>query len=156
MKLRLTDHFSLDEMLRSDTALRLGINNSNPPFEVVRNLGLLADTMERVRAQLGVPIYISSGYRCPALNAAIGGAKTSAHMHGLAVDFIAPDFGSPLEVAQKIAGSLIDYDQLIHEGAWVHLAISRHNNRCEELTAHFDKGRVSYTAGLSLSRNTVA
>jgi len=152
----LSPNFMLDEFIRSDTALRRGIDNTQPPFEVLRNLGYLADTLERVRAQLGTPIIISSGYRCPALNKAIGGASTSAREQGLAADFIAPQFGSPLDIARAIEASLIEYDQLIYEGNWVHLAISRHGSRRQSLTAHFDSGRASYTPGLSPSRNTYA
>lgn len=150
----LSDHFTLDELTRSDTALRLGIDNTQPPFEVLRNLGYLAEVLERVRAQLAAPLIITSGYRCPALNAALGSKPTSAHVLGLAADFIAPGFGSPLEVAQQINESAIRYDQLIHEGRWVHLSISRAHNRMQRLTAHFDDGRASYTSGLSISRNT--
>lgn len=152
----LTPHFSLDEMTRSDTAVRLGIDNTVLPFEVLRNLGYLAEALERVRAQLGVSLHISSGYRCPALNSAVGSHPSSAHVLGLAADFTAPDYGTPLMIAQIIAGSAIPFDQLICEGTWVHLAISRTHNRGELLTAHFDKGVASYTAGLSISRNTFA
>jgi zinc D-Ala-D-Ala carboxypeptidase len=79
-----------------------------------------------VRSLLGgVAIHINSSYRGPALNAAIGGSKTSAHMKGLAADFIAPSFGSVLEIAQAIAASGIVFDQLIHEyGTWVHIGLA--------------------------------
>lgn len=156
MSRTLTPHFTLEEFTRSDTALRKGIDNSQPPLQVLRNLGFLAETLERVRMLLGKPLIITSGYRCPALNFAIGSHPTSAHVLGLAVDFMCHEYGTPLEVAQAIAASDIAFDQLIHEGTWVHLAISRTHNRRDTLTAHFDSGRASYTAGLSISRNTFA
>lgn len=156
MRRYLTEHFTLDELTRSDTALRLGIDNSKPPADVLANLGLLAETLERVRTKLGVPIHINSAFRCEKLNAAIGSKPTSAHVQGLAADFTAPDCGSPLVVAQILASSGIEFDQLIQEGAWLHLGISRVHNRRELLTAHFDKGIARYTAGLSISRNTFA
>ena len=60
------------------------------------------------------------------LNQAVGGSRTSAHLEGLAADFTAPAFGSPLEVIRKIAASGIEYDQLIYEyGSWVHLGLAR-------------------------------
>lgn len=76
--------------------------------------------LERVRAVLGCPILISSGYRSPKLNAAIGGARNSQHCKGEAADFIAPGFGSPMEVCKEIVKhqESIQFDQLIHEGSW--------------------------------------
>lgn len=122
---RLSPHFTLDELVASQTAARQGINNT-PPREVVRNLRRLAATLEKVRSLLGgAPVLVSSGYRCAELNAAVGGSNTSAHMAGLAADFAVPAYGSVLEVARKIAVSNISYDQLIHEfGAWVHIGIA--------------------------------
>jgi hypothetical protein len=72
----------------------------------------------------GLGIVVSSGYRCKELNVAIGGAKTSRHMTGLAVDFTVPRYGNPLTVAKAIRDSGIPYNQLIHEyGKWVHLEV---------------------------------
>jgi len=92
----------------------------------VRNLRRLAVLLERVRRLLGnTPILVSSGYRCPALNAAVGGSRTSAHLAGLAADFTAPGYGNVYQVARRIAQSDIRYDQLIHEyGAWIHIGLA--------------------------------
>jgi zinc D-Ala-D-Ala carboxypeptidase len=121
----LSEHFTLDELVLSQTAAREGIDNTPAP-EIVRNLRRLAETLEDVRDVLGgVPILISSGYRSPALNAAIGGAKNSRHMLGLAADLTAPSFGTVMQVARAIATSDIVYDQVIHEfGTWVHFGLS--------------------------------
>lgn len=138
--MNLTKHFELDEFLISETASRLGIDNSPPP-EVLTNLMKLALVLEDVRALLGKPIIITSGYRSSALNAAVpGSSKTSAHCHGLAVDFISPQFGKPLDVCLAIANSDIHYDQIIHEGGrWVHLGLSKSGepSRLQKLTAKF-------------------
>jgi zinc D-Ala-D-Ala carboxypeptidase len=122
----LTEHFTLDELVLSQTAARLGIDNTPPP-DVVRNLRRLATVLEEVRTLLGaVPILVSSGYRSTALNKEIGGSKRSAHMEGLAADFTAPAFGTVMQVARTVAGSELAYDQVIHEyGRWVHLGLSR-------------------------------
>jgi hypothetical protein len=85
--------------------------------------------VEQVRTELGqVPILISSGYRCPALNKAVGGATQSAHVAGRAVDFTAPRFGTPLIICQHLAKSTLPFDQLIYENThgitWVHLGIA--------------------------------
>jgi len=73
--------------------------------------------------ELGKPVLVSSGYRSPAVNRAVGGAANSAHMLGCAADFSSPSFGSPLDICRAIARSDIAFDQLIHEfRAWVHIA----------------------------------
>lgn len=122
--MQLSPHFHLSEFEVSQTAARLGIHNAAPPA-VVDNLRRLAEALERVRAHLGTPITITSGYRSPTLNRAIqGSAKNSAHQYGLAADLVAPRFGPPLAVARAIAESGVEFDQLIYEfGSWVHFAI---------------------------------
>ena len=121
----LSPNFSLDEFIFSQTAARLGIDNT-PDARILKNLQRLATTLEQVRGALGnLPILISSGYRSPTLNRAIGGAPNSAHMDGLAVDFTCPRFGSVLATARAVARSNILFDQVILEyGRWVHLAIA--------------------------------
>ena len=152
----LSEHFSLDELTASDTAIRKAIDNSPPPA-VTERLRMLAATLEQVRSLLGNnSIRISSGYRCLTLNRAIGSGDLSAHVLGYAVDFTCPGFGTPKEVANKIAESPIKFDQLICEGVtprapggtWVHLSVDPRNRR-EVLTAHFGKGKTSYTKGIA-------
>jgi hypothetical protein len=146
--MKLSEHFTLDELTASETALRKGINNTAPPV-ITEKLRMLAATLEQVRSLLGNnSIRISSGYRCLELNRAIGSGDLSAHTLGYAVDFTCPGFGTPKEVANKIAESPIRFDQLIYEGTWVHLSIDPRNRR-EVLTAHFGKGKTSYTKGIA-------
>ena len=123
--MNLSPHFTLAEFVISETAARAGIDN-DPPLEIVAALKRTAQGLEAVRVRLGgAPITVTSGYRCPALNAAIGGAKDSQHMRGEAADFICPRFGSPTEVATALRDSGIEYDQLIIEfGRWVHISFS--------------------------------
>jgi hypothetical protein len=121
----LTPHFSLEEMIVSEEAARRGINNRPPP-DIVENLKKLCQTLEIVRAALDKPMVISSGYRCPELNKAIGGAANSAHLYGLAADFIVPEFGNAFDVclAIKKLDPPVIYDQLIYEfDSWVHLGL---------------------------------
>lgn len=117
----LSEHFSLDEMMASESASRLGIDNS-PPVGVIGNLRSTAILLEPVRKLLGAAMHINSGYRSPELNKAIGGVPTSAHCKGWAVDFICPSFGSTYKVAEAIASSGIKFDQLILEYEWVHIS----------------------------------
>ena len=124
---RLAPNFWLSELLHSEAATRLGLDNW-PDAASISNLRNLAGPgIQRVRDLLGVPVIISSGYRGPALNRHIGGSTTSQHMQGLAIDFTAPAFGTPRKVCQRIMeyATLIRYDQLILEyGRWVHCSWS--------------------------------
>jgi zinc D-Ala-D-Ala carboxypeptidase len=124
----ITEHFTLEEFTRSDTARILGIVNAPAPA-IVANLRRLARFNELVRLELGgAAMVISSGYRCPALNRAVGGAGNSAHLDGLANDFTAPAFGTPMEICEKLDKSYLQFDQLIYERSgsaiWVHLGIA--------------------------------
>lgn len=120
--MQLSEHFSLEELTRSDTATRLGIDNSAPEM-VIDNLRILAERLEEVRALLGHPIIVSSGYRSIALNKAVRGSVTSAHTTGLAADFSCPKFGDPKSICIEIAASTIKFDKLIWEfDTWVHIS----------------------------------
>jgi hypothetical protein len=136
---QLSEHFTLAEFTYSQTASRMGLDNT-PTEEAYVHLQQLAQVMESVRDICGAnPVQITSGYRSPAVNSATGGSSTSAHMSGLAADFIIPAFGSPLEVchALELYLDVLGIDQLIHEyDDWVHLAISVkiEDSRCECLT----------------------
>lgn len=141
----LTDHFTLAELMRSSVAERKGIDNSVPD-RLLPHLFILAVGLEQVRALLGFPLHIDSGYRCPALNAAVGGAKQSAHMDGFAADFICPAFGDPLSIVKAIEASDIKFDKCIQEGTWVHISFAPAMRR-EILTAHFGDQGTTYTQG---------
>jgi zinc D-Ala-D-Ala carboxypeptidase len=154
---KLSAHFDLSDFIESATAQRKGIDNTPTP-EIIENLHTLALGLEEVRAVLsaerphlaprGVPIFITSGYRCPKLNSAVGGARQSDHMQGFAADFKAPAFGTPLEICREIAASDINFRKLIHEGQWVHISFAPEPGR-SVLTAHFEHGGVRYTPGLA-------
>lgn len=119
---RLSTHFTLAELTASATARQLGLDNRPGPV-TLRNLRTLAAGLERVRAILGgVPIRVSSGYRAPAVNAAVGGSPTSGHILGLAADFTAPAFGGPLAICRALVASDLAFDQVLEEGTWVHLS----------------------------------
>lgn len=121
----LSPHFTLAELTLSQTAERLGLDNTPPP-EVMEALRRTCLGLEAVRVRLGgAPILISSGYRSPAVNQAVGGSPNSQHTRGEAVDFTAPGFGGPRQVVDALADSEVPYDQLILEfGRWVHISFS--------------------------------
>lgn len=129
---QLTEHFTLAEL----TATSHGANPTTP--EVEANLRRLAEVMERVRVLLdNHPITITSGYRSPPVNAAVGGASNSAHLTGLACDFVCPGFGTPLDICRRLEPHMKDLgiDQLIWEfERWVHLGLSATDPRMMALT----------------------
>ena len=116
-------NFSMNELTHSDTAARHGIDNT-PNEDEKDNLYKLAMELENVRKLLNnKPIYVSSGYRCLALNELLGSKRTSAHIRGLAVDFTCRQFGTPNEIVFALINSDIPYDQVILEfNQWVHLS----------------------------------
>lgn len=136
---KLSPHFTLGELIVSDTAARKGIDNS-PSALVESNLGLVAATLEAVRAINGKPLVVSSGYRCQALNTAVGGSDKSAHMYGLAADINVPGI-SPYDLGLAIMKAGIKFDQIIHEyGEWVHIAVAPPGAKPRGIVTSIKKG----------------
>lgn len=147
--MKLTEHFTLEELTFSQDAVRHGIDNT-PPADVMDNLRMVASALEDVRMLLAAPVIVTSGYRCERLNAIVRGSATSAHVEGLAADIIAPRFGSPAAVAQALQASGLVFDQIILEfGRWVHLGVHPVQPRGQVLTAvrRLD-GRTEYLPGI--------
>ncbi len=136
----LSEHFTLEELMASDTARRLHIDNTPPP-EVMPNLLRLAGVLEQLRDALGgEPLIVSSGYRCAELNRRVGGATTSAHRRGLAADIVQAGV-SPSVLARRIAALEIEFDQLIVEcGRWVHVGLCDGRPRRQLLTYRTGEG----------------
>lgn len=133
---KLTPNFTFEELTLSETATRHRIAN-DPNDRQLANLKRVAETLEQVRAMLGhEAIMITSGYRSPEVNRLIGGAANSAHMSGLAVDFVMTEF-TPLEICHGLAPRLVELriDQLILEfGRWTHLGLIEGDPRHMALT----------------------
>ena len=121
--MRLSEHFTLEEMTRSQLAARHGIDNT-PNDMQLENLKTLAKGMELVRTKLdSLPIIISSGFRCEDLNDLLGSKRTSAHIAGLACDFTCDRYSHVGRVFEVLAESSIPYDQLIYEfSSWIHVS----------------------------------
>lgn len=153
----LSEHFKLGEFIKSETAIRKGIDNS-PSEDHLENLKLVCQKiLEPVRKHFGKPIRINSGYRGPALNAAVGGSKTSQHCNGEAVDFEIDGLANP-ELAKWVAANC-EFDQIILEfydpkegpnSGWVHASYSKKSNRKQTMTASSAGGKTVYTPGFKV------
>ena len=124
-------YFSLAEFINSATAKRLNIDNT-PTFEIVDNLNRLAEYLDNIREKLGKPILVSSGYRCPVLNKAVGGVANSQHQKGLAADLVCADMAKLESVLRETGG----FDQLIKEhrkgfpnSFWFHVSVCARNGK---------------------------
>jgi zinc D-Ala-D-Ala carboxypeptidase len=150
----ISEHISYREAIRSNTALRRGIENI-PDIDQLENMKVLAEKVfEPLRAWVGGPIKINSFYRSPELNVAIGGSKKSQHCHGFAID-IDDTYGGKFtnlnaEMFKYIRYHL-DYDQIIwefgdeHNPAWVHISyVNEDENRQRCLEAYKENGKTKY------------
>lgn len=140
--MKITENFTTSEVTRSDTARRLGIDNSLS-IEMLDNAYCFAKAvLQPLREKIGLPFLISSWYRCKALNTAVGGSPNSAHTRATAIDFVISGL-TALQTYETVLNALktlhIPFDQLIFESftkdgettQWVHLGWERENNRYE-------------------------
>ena len=120
--MKLSPNFTLAELTHSETAERLGLDNT-PDEKVKANLVRLARILEDVRRVLSRPIMVNSAYRSPEVNKAIGSKPTSQHCLGCAADIRVPGL-TPNDIVKEIIKANIEYDQLIREfDSWVHISI---------------------------------
>ena len=120
--MQLTKHFSLEELTVSTVAARKGLDNT-PNASEIANLVRVAELLEQVRALLGKPIILNSGFRSKTVNAAVGSKDTSQHRIGCAADIRVPGM-TPKQVVQACIDADIPYDQIIEEfGSWTHISV---------------------------------
>ena len=136
----LSDHFSLAEFTKSQTAIRKGIKNE-PKEKEIENMRLLCENiLEPIRENYGLPFTLNSGFRSLGLNKEIGSSPTSQHVTGQAADFEIPTISNK-DIAHWIRDSL-DYDQLLLEfykegdpsSGWVHCSYVGFENRKQAKT----------------------
>jgi zinc D-Ala-D-Ala carboxypeptidase len=151
---QLSTNFSLHELSKSETALRMGFDNT-PDEEATENLRLLCEmVLQPVRDHYGKGVKVNSAYRSPESNAAVGGSKTSDHCKGMAADIEIPGVANA-DLAQFIMDNL-NYTQLILEfytpgipdSGWVHVSYDPNNLKKQELTATKVAGKTQYLPGL--------
>jgi hypothetical protein len=152
--MNLSANFSLKELTKSDTATRLGIDNT-PDDETIDNLKTLCDkVLQPVRDHFGKTVTVNSGYRSPETNQATGGSKSSDHVKGQAADIEIAGVANA-DLAQWIMDNL-EYTQLILEfytqgipdSGWVHVSYDPNNLKKQELTAVKVAGKTQYLNGL--------
>ena len=124
-------YFSIDELIRSGTAARLGIDNTPGDDDLARLEALASRLLDPVREFWGGPLTVNSGYRCPALNAAVGGTARSQHLRGEAADITTGSREGNRRLFGIIAAGAVSFDQLIDERgySWLHLSWREGGNR---------------------------
>lgn len=150
--MKLSDNLPLDEVIKSDTAMRLGIDNT-PSEAIIENLKKTAQCVfQPIRDYFECPIFVSSGYRSKELNQVIGGSQTSEHCFGFALDLDQDNKNSPVTNAQifYMISQYLDFNQLIWEfgnddnPAWVHVSYQEGKNKRQILRAVRIDGKTTY------------
>ena len=139
-EMKLSPHFKVKEFTRSETAAKRGIDNEDiTPVQLANMQALCENVLEPLRQQFGEPVYISSGYRCPALNKAVKGALKSQHMKGEAADIYSKQGAKRLREWYLWMVDNLVFDQLIWEtrpsgSKWIHVCyVTYRKNRHQKL-----------------------
>ena len=152
--MHLTKNFTLEELTKSETALRFDLDNE-PNDEQLANLVALCEcVLQPVRDHFGKGVKVNSGLRTPEVNAKVGGSKTSDHCKGMAADIEIPGVANA-ELAQWITDNL-EFRQVILEfytpgipdSGWVHVSYNAGDNKKQVLTATKQNGKTVYLQGL--------
>ena len=152
--MKLTANFSLAEMVKSETALRQGLDNDPGEVEIENLRALCENVLQPVREAYGRGVKVNSGFRHPDVNAAVGGSRTSDHCKGMAADIEIPGFANA-DLAEWIKDNL-EFTQLILEfytpgvpdSGWVHVSYDPNNLKKQVLTALKENGKTVYKAGI--------
>ena len=133
-------YFTIKELTKSDTAERKGIMNVPLPEQKENLTTLVNNVLDPLREMYGKPIIVTSGFRSPLLNKAVGGSNTSQHLKGEAADIVPRD-KEDMMLLFNLAKELSDFDQLINEKpdkkgvpSWIHISYSSNKNRKQILT----------------------
>lgn len=151
--MKLSKNFTLAELSKSETALRRGIDNT-PTLTVIDNLQILVDNvLQPLRTALG-PVIVTSGYRSPAVNVAVGGSPTSDHCLGMAADIEVinldnKDTARYIQDNFKFTQLILEYyTDGVPQSGWVHVSYDENDLKCEVLRASKVNGKTKYTRGL--------
>lgn len=150
--MKISEYLTLSECTKSETAIRKGIENTPNDEQIEKMKYVGVNIFDKVRAHINGPLFPSSFYRCPELNAAIGGSKTSQHCYGEAIDMDCDHYKvSTNKIVFDFIKNTLEFDQLIWEfgdktnPAWVHASLKKSGNRKEVLRAFRDgEGKTRY------------
>lgn len=152
--MKLTENFSLEEMIKSETAMRRDMDNTPGDAEIANLKTLAEKVLQPVRNHYAKGVKVNSGFRHPEVNAAVGGSKTSDHCKGQAADIEIPGVANA-DLAQWIVDNL-DFTQVILEfytpgipdSGWVHVSYNSADLKKQVLTAMKENGKTVYKPGL--------
>ena len=152
--MKLSPNFSLAEMVKSDTALRLDMDNTPGDEEIANMIALAENVLQKVRDHYGKGVKVNSGFRHPDVNAKVGGSKTSDHCKGMAADIEIPGVANA-DLAEWIVDNC-DFRQVILEfytpgipdSGWVHVSYNPDDNKKQVLTAMKENAKTVYKPGL--------
>ena len=152
--MKLTENFSLAEMVKSETALRQGLDNTPGDAEIANLKRLAENVLQPIRNAYGKGVKVNSGFRHPDVNAAVGGSRTSDHCKGMAADIEIPGVANA-DLAEWIKENL-EFTQLILEfytpgipdSGWVHVSYDPNNLKKQVMTAMKENGKTVYKAGI--------
>jgi hypothetical protein len=151
--MKLSANFTVDELCKSEVAIRRSIDNT-PTETVISNLqALVLNVLQPIRNSLG-PITINSGYRSPAVNVAVGGSPTSDHCLGMAADIEIAGYDN--KMLAKFIEQNFKFTQLILEfyedgqpsSGWVHVSFDPNDLKCQCLRAVKQNGKTVYLKGI--------
>lgn len=144
--MQLSKNFTLAEFTYSKKAIDNKIDNTPNAIQLDNLKLLVTELLQPLRDKAGKPFVVSSGVRVEKLNTLVGGSSTSQHKEGKAVDFTISGM-TVSEACKFIINSGLEFDQLIHEGTWIHLSYNKGKNRRQILTAKFG-AKTTYVPGL--------
>jgi zinc D-Ala-D-Ala carboxypeptidase len=141
--MNLSKHFTLEEIIHSDTASKLGIDNFPNEAQTEKLITLCELVLEPIREFFGLPVHIDSGFRSKELNDAVpNSSKTSQHSLGEAADIVIP--GVELVSIISYITEVLEFDQVILEPTWVHVSFKAGENRKQALKAISQNGKMTY------------
>lgn len=152
--MQLSKNFSLEEMTKSETALRHNMDNTPGTTEIASLVVLCEKVLQPVRDHYAKGVKVNSGFRHPEVNAKVGGSKTSDHCKGMAADIEIP--GVPNHQLAEWISKNLEFTQVILEfytpgvpdSGWVHVSYDPANLKKQELTAVRRDGKTVYLPGL--------
>ena len=148
-------YFTITELTKSATAMRLGIDNTADASIRANLTALVENVLDPLRVRWGMPIIVTSGYRSTALNKAVGGAASSQHTKGMAADIrtVSDSRADNMRLLRCLLNSGIVFDQVICEYPdaqgrpdWIHVSFNKGGNRKNRLTAVRKNGRTAYVS----------